>query len=82
MLEYIAVIYKDPDHGYAVKFPDFPGLITYAAFLEGAPDVAASHLTILISTKQNSAAPLCRNRHPLRRSHSILFTPTGSPPSV
>jgi predicted RNase H-like HicB family nuclease len=46
MREYIAVIHKDPDHGYAVTFPDFPDLITFAAFLEGAPDVAASHLTI------------------------------------
>jgi hypothetical protein len=34
MGEYIAVIRKDPDHGYAVTFPDFPGLTAFAAFFE------------------------------------------------
>ena len=58
MREYIAVIHKDPDHGYAVTFPDFPGLITFAAFLEGAPDAAASHLTIHLDEVERGGAAM------------------------
>jgi len=58
MREYLAVIHKDPDHGYAVTFPDFPGLTTFAAFLDGAPDVAASHLTIHLDEAEQAGATL------------------------
>jgi predicted RNase H-like HicB family nuclease len=58
MSEYLAVIHKDPDHGYAVTFPDFPGLITFVAFLEGAPAVAASHLTIHLDEIERGGAAL------------------------
>jgi predicted RNase H-like HicB family nuclease len=58
MSEYLAVIHKDPDHGYAVTFPDFPGLITFVAFLEGAPAVAASYLTIHLDEIERGRAAL------------------------
>jgi predicted RNase H-like HicB family nuclease len=58
MREYIAVIHKDPEHGYAVTFPDFPGVIAFAAFLEGAPDVAASHLTIHLEEMEHGGRAL------------------------
>jgi predicted RNase H-like HicB family nuclease len=58
MREYLAVIHKDPDHGYAVTFPDFPALITFAAFLDGAPDVAASHLTVRLDEVEREGAAM------------------------
>jgi predicted RNase H-like HicB family nuclease len=75
MREYIAVIHKDPEHGYAVTFPDFPGVIAFAAFLEGAPDVAASHLTIHLEEMEYGGRRrrrICVHRSLDRNSRSAL----------
>src|ERR1700735_3042542 len=58
MNEYIAIIHKDPEHGYAVTFVDFPELIAFAAFLEGAPDLAASRLTLHLDELQEAGEAL------------------------
>jgi predicted RNase H-like HicB family nuclease len=60
--EYIAIIHKDPDHGYAVTFADFPDLIAFAAFLEGAPELAASRLTLHLEEKGEAGEALPKPR--------------------
>jgi predicted RNase H-like HicB family nuclease len=79
MRKYIAVIHKDPERGYGVTFPDFPGLIAFAAFLEGAPDVAASHLTIHLDEIEQGGRALPEPR--LKRSPVTRFMSIESPPS-
>ncbi len=40
MRQFVAIIFKDPDGGFAVTFPDLPGCVTFAATLDDAPVVA------------------------------------------
>jgi predicted RNase H-like HicB family nuclease len=58
MNEYIAIIRKDTDHGFAITFADFPELIAFAPFLEGAAELAASRLTLHLVEWEKTGEPL------------------------
>jgi predicted RNase H-like HicB family nuclease len=53
MRQFVAIIFKDPDGGFAVTFPDLPGCVTFAATLDDAPVAAmraiAEHLEEMAS---------------------------------
>jgi predicted RNase H-like HicB family nuclease len=48
MRNYIALIYKDPDSDYTVKFPDFPTCVTAGADLDEAAAMAEEALALHI----------------------------------
>ena len=52
MAEYIALIHKEPDTGFGVSFPDFPGAITVAATLEDLRSQAEEALALHIEGMQ------------------------------
>ena len=45
-MDYIAYLHKDPDSGFGVSFPDFPGCITAGKTLEDAHRMAAEALVL------------------------------------
>jgi predicted RNase H-like HicB family nuclease len=45
MRKYIGVIRRDPDHGFAVTFPDLPGLVVFANSPDAAPAAAEQGLS-------------------------------------
>jgi len=61
MRQFVAIIFKDPDGGFAVTFPDLPGCVTFAATLDDAPVVAiraiAEHLEDLAASGQPVPEP-------------------------
>jgi predicted RNase H-like HicB family nuclease len=44
MRQFVAIIFKDPDGGFAVTFPDLPGCVAFTATLDVAPVVATAAL--------------------------------------
>jgi predicted RNase H-like HicB family nuclease len=46
MIDYTAIIFKDPDSGFAVTFPDLPGCVAFARTLPDAPGVAWRALSV------------------------------------
>lgn len=46
MTEYIALIHKEPNTGFVVSFPDFPGAITVASMLEDLRSQAEEALAL------------------------------------
>ncbi len=61
MRQFVAIIFKDPDGGFAVTFPDLPGCVTFAATLDDAPVVAmraiAEHLEDLAARGEPAPEP-------------------------
>ena len=49
MLDYIALLRKDPDSDYSVEFPDFPGCVTAGTSLEEARKFAAEALELHVN---------------------------------
>jgi predicted RNase H-like HicB family nuclease len=56
MRQFVAIIFRDPDGGFAVTFPDLPGCAAFATTLDDAPGVApralAEHLEDLAARGQ------------------------------
>lgn len=48
MIEYIAIVHKDPDSDFGVSFPDFPGCFSAGSTLEEAKEMAAEALALHI----------------------------------
>lgn len=49
MTQYIALIHKDPDSDYGVRFPDFPGCVTAGTTLQDAQAMAAEALRLHVA---------------------------------
>jgi predicted RNase H-like HicB family nuclease len=58
MHQYIGLIHKDPDSGYGVSFPDFPGAITAAATLDEARAMAEEALALHIAGMTEDGEPI------------------------
>ena len=67
MTEYVAFIHKDANQGFAITYADFPELVAFAAFLEGAPELAASRLTLHMIEVEEAGHPI-----PAPRSLAVL----------
>lgn len=50
MTSYICLIHKEPDSGYGLHFPDFPGIIDVADTLEDARIAAPALLELCLET--------------------------------
>ena len=48
MINYIAIVHKDPKSDFGVSFPDFPGCITAGKDIDEARDMAQEALTLHI----------------------------------
>jgi hypothetical protein len=76
MREYIGVIRRDPDHGFAVTFPDLPaaeqGLSKHLAEMHAAGDAipAPSEPDMLIGAQENAPTIAVKVRRPARRMTS------------
>ena len=46
MVNYIAIVHKDPQSDFGVSFPDFPGCITAGRNIDDAKDMAKEALTL------------------------------------
>jgi predicted RNase H-like HicB family nuclease len=46
MIDYTAIVFKDPDSGFAVTFPDLPGCVAFAQTLPDVPRIAWRALSV------------------------------------
>jgi predicted RNase H-like HicB family nuclease len=46
MVNYIAVVHKDPNSDFGVSFPDFPGCVTAGSTIDDAKDMAHDALSL------------------------------------
>lgn len=55
---YIALVHKDPDSGYGVSFPDFPGCISVGRTLEEARVNAGEALALYLEGETDLVMPV------------------------
>ena len=60
MLNYIAVVHKDPDSDYSVCFPDFPGCVTAGTTIDEAVEMAYEALPFHIEGMVEDGDPIPR----------------------
>ena len=58
MLNYIAVVHKEPTSDYGVSFPDFPGCITAGKTIDEAKDMAYEALLLHWEGLREDGEPL------------------------
>jgi predicted RNase H-like HicB family nuclease len=58
MVNYIAIVHKDPESDFGVSFPDFPGCITAGSNIDEAKDMAQDALVLHIQGMLEDGEPL------------------------
>jgi predicted RNase H-like HicB family nuclease len=58
MRQFVAIVFKDPDGGFAVTFPDLPGCVAFASTLQDAPGVATRALAQQLEDMEAHGEPV------------------------
>jgi predicted RNase H-like HicB family nuclease len=69
MRQHVAIVFEDPDSGFAVTFPDLPGCVVFAQSMADAPGLAVWALAEHLNDMFEAGEPI-----PASTSIAILVT--------